>query len=70
MPFTNVMPQFGAGKLQSGSGQPVKNPKQAIAIELSEKQKAQQGNQEYQAPNLANALSKKKKKGNGYGTNG
>ena len=70
MPFTNVMPQFSAGTLKSGSGQKVTNPKQAVAIMLSEKQKAQQGNQEYQAPNLANALNKKRKKGNGYGTNG
>ena len=69
MPFTNVMPQFKAGTLKSGSGQPVKNPKQAVAIMLSEKQKADEGDQEYQAPNLASAM-KKKKKGNGYGTNG
>jgi hypothetical protein len=61
MPFNNVMPQFKAGTLKSGSGQKVTNPKQAIAIMLSEKQKAAAGDQEYQAPNLMNALKKKKK---------
>lgn len=68
MPYTNVMPQFGAGTLKSGSGQKVTNPKQAIAIMMSEKQKAQQGDEEYQAPNLMKAL--KKKKGQANGTNG
>jgi len=61
MPFTNVMPQFKAGTLKSGSGQKVSNPKQAVAIMLSEKAKAQAGNKEYQAPNLMNALKKKRK---------
>ena len=39
MPSKNVMPQFKAGKLHSGSksGPVVKNRKQAIAILLSEK---------------------------------
>lgn len=63
MPFTNVMPQFKAGTLKSGSGQKVTNPKQAVAILLSEKAKAAQGNTEYQAPNLMSALKKKKKAG-------
>ena len=39
MPSKNVMPNFKAGKLHSGSksGPVVKNRKQAIAIMLSEK---------------------------------
>jgi hypothetical protein len=61
MPFTNVMPQFKAGTLKSGSGAKVSNPKQAVAIMLSEKKKAAAGDQEYQAPNLMNALKKKRK---------
>lgn len=35
-----VMKEFGAGKLHSGSGAKVTNPKQAIAIGLSEARKA------------------------------
>ena len=31
-----VMNEYGKGKLKSSSGQKVKNPKQAIAIALSE----------------------------------
>jgi len=61
MPFTNVMPQFKAGSLTSGSGQKVTSRPQAIAIMLSEKKKAQAGNAEYQAPNLMNALKKKRR---------
>jgi hypothetical protein len=63
MPFTNVMPQFKAGTLRSGSGQKVTNRAQAVAIMLSEKSKAAAGDSEYQAPNLMNALKKKKQKG-------
>ena len=39
MPFQNVMPKFGKGELHSGSktGPKVTNPKQAVAIMLSEK---------------------------------
>lgn len=45
MPYTQVMPKFGAGTLYSGSknGPKVGNPKQAVAIILSEKRKAQGG---------------------------
>ena len=35
-----VMKEFGAGKLKSSSGQKVTNPKQAIAIGLSEQRRA------------------------------
>ena len=39
MPSSAVMPKFKAGKLHSGSkkGKVVTNPKQAVAIMLSEK---------------------------------
>jgi hypothetical protein len=49
MPFTNVMPQFKSGHLHSGSksGPTVKNPKQAVAIMLSEKRAAKGGKKEY-----------------------
>jgi len=50
MPYDQVMPKFKSGLLHSGSksGPAVKNPKQAIAIMLSEKRKAKAGNSEYQ----------------------
>lgn len=38
--ISKVMTEFGKGKLKSSSGQKVKNPKQAIAIALSEAGKA------------------------------
>jgi hypothetical protein len=34
--ISKVMREYGSGKLKSSSGQKVKNPKQAIAIALSE----------------------------------
>jgi len=45
MPSKNVMPKFSKGKLHSGSktGPKVKNPKQAIAIMMSEKRKEKKG---------------------------
>jgi len=50
MPWNKVMPKFEEGKLHSGSkkGPEVSNPKQAVAIMLSEKRKAQEGHKEYQ----------------------
>ena len=41
MPSKNVMPKFKKGQLHSGSktGKKVTNPKQAVAIMLSEKRK-------------------------------
>ena len=46
--------EFRAGKLHSGSkeGPPVKSRAQAIAIMLSEKKKAAQGDKEYEAPSM------------------
>ena len=43
MPFDKIMPKFKAGTLKSGSGGAVKNPKQAVAIMLSENSKADSG---------------------------
>jgi hypothetical protein len=50
MPYTAVMDKWKHGKLRSGSGEPVTDQKQAIAIMLSEKRKAAEGKKEYQAP--------------------
>ena len=54
MPWSNVMPQFGKGDLHSGSkeGPPLKSRAQAIAIMLSEKKKAAQGDREYESPSM------------------
>ena len=49
MPWDKVMPKFAAGKLHSGSkkGKVVTNPKQAVAIMLSEKRAATKGKKDY-----------------------
>ena len=49
MPYDQVMSKFKNNSLRSGEGPLVKNRKQAIAIMLSEKRKAQGGNPEYQS---------------------
>jgi hypothetical protein len=51
MPFDQVMHKFKHGQLHSGSdsGPQVQNRKQAIAIMLSEKRKADAGKQEYKS---------------------
>jgi hypothetical protein len=50
MPWNQVMHKWKAGALKSGgSGKPVKNQKQAVAIMLSEKRKANSGDEEYKA---------------------
>lgn len=51
MPFDEVMHKFKHGELHSGSkkGPKVKNRKQAIAIMMSEKSKAEAGDKEYQS---------------------
>lgn len=56
MPFDQVMHKFKNNELHSGSkkGPKVKDRKQAIAIMMSEKKKAGEGNTEYKS---------KKKKG-------
>jgi hypothetical protein len=51
MPFNAVFAKYKAGKLHSGSqsGPPVTSHRQAVAIYMSEKKKAEQGNKEYQS---------------------
>jgi hypothetical protein len=51
MPYTEVMHKFKTGNLHSGSkkGPKVSNPKQAIAIMLSEKRAAAKGKSEYKS---------------------
>ena len=50
MPWDAVMGKWKSGSLKSGdSGKPVRSEKQAIAIMLSEKRKAEQGKTEYKA---------------------
>lgn len=63
MPFNRVMSKFKSGLLHSGSskGPEVKNRKQAIAIMLSEKKKADEGDEEY-AASPSDTKTKKKKK--------
>lgn len=57
MPWDEVMSKFKRGKLHSGSkkGPKVKNRKQAIAIMLSEKRKAQGGKDEYKSKKKASS---------------
>jgi hypothetical protein len=54
MPWDEVIPKFRAGKLKSSSGQKVTNPKQAVAIEYSEKGEAKD-NPEYRPKKFAHA---------------
>ena len=51
MPWDEVMSKWKAGTLHSGGpgGPVVKNQKQAVAIQMSEKKKAGEGKEEYQA---------------------
>jgi hypothetical protein len=61
MPWDKVMSKWKKGTLTSGSkhGKPVKNQKQAVAIMLSEKQKASEGKKEYSV-GPSDSLRKKK----------
>ena len=52
MPWNQVMDKWKAGTLRSGAGGAVKNQKQAVAIMLSEKRKAQGSKSEYVASQL------------------
>lgn len=48
MPWNEVMHKWKSSDLKSGgSGKTVKNPKQAVAIMLSEKRAAKRGKKEY-----------------------
>lgn len=49
MPYDEVFNKYKRGELRSGSGGKVTDRKQAIAIYLSEKRKADAGNTEYQS---------------------
>lgn len=50
MPWDEVMHKFKKGTLKSGgSGKPVRDRKQAIAIMLSEKREAAKGKKEYKS---------------------
>lgn len=55
MPYDEVMHKFGKGQLHSGgpNGPKVKSQKQAVAIMESEKQKADEGDAEYQPAHKA-----------------
>ena len=61
MPYTNVMHEWNAGDLHSGSktGPPVKSQKQAVAIMLSEKRESKK-NPEYRGLGAAVRGMKKK----------
>lgn len=49
MPWSEVMHKWKSGALKSGgNGEPVHSQKQAVAIMLSEKRKADEGDKEYQ----------------------
>jgi hypothetical protein len=49
-PWDEVLHKWKAGSLKSGgTGKPVQSQKQAIAIMLSEKRKAGEGDKEYQS---------------------
>jgi len=47
MPWNEVMDKFHNHTLKSSSGQTVTNPKQAVAIQYSEKEAADKGKEEY-----------------------
>jgi hypothetical protein len=53
-----VLHKFKAGTLKSGSGDPVKNRKQAIAIMLSEKSKADSGEKPEYKPGFSGVKRK------------
>jgi len=49
MPWDEVMPKFKAGTLRGSSGAKVTDPKQAVAIQYSEKGEARKGKKEYKS---------------------
>ena len=61
MPWDEVMHKWKAGQLRSGgTGRTVTSRRQAIAIMLSEKRKAAEGNTEYQPDDAASEAMKRK----------
>jgi hypothetical protein len=61
MGFIQGPSQFGAPK--AGTGQNLMQPKQAVAVAIAMKKKAQMLTGGFQAPNLMSALKKKQKGG-------
>lgn len=63
MPYDEVMHKFGKGELHSGSkhGPKVKSRDQAIAIMMSEKEKAGEGKSEYKSRRNKKAMDGLKK---------
>lgn len=49
MPYDEVMSKWKKGKLKSSSGKKVESQKQAVAIMMSEKERADSGMMEYQS---------------------
>jgi len=63
MPYDQVLRKWKAGVLKSGgTGKPVKSQRQAIAIMLREKRKADAGDTEYQ-PSTTGPLRKAARRG-------
>ena len=61
MPYDEVLSKWKAGTLKSGgTGPPVRNRKQAIAIMLSEKRKADAGDEEYKPVGALRRAGRKK----------
>jgi hypothetical protein len=48
-PWNEVMKKFKSGSLKSSNGKKVTNPKQAVAIQMSEKRAAKGGKAEYKS---------------------
>jgi Family of unknown function (DUF6496) len=63
MPWDQVLHKFKEGTLKSGSGKPVTRREQAIAIMEDEREKAKEGNSEYQSSGDRMAALVKKRKG-------
>lgn len=70
MPYDQVMPKFRRGLLKTAQGKKVTNPKQAVAIQYSEKEAADKGKKEYKPKmDVAHKIlegASKKKMGRGY----
>jgi hypothetical protein len=59
MPSSQVMHKFKAGKLRSSSGQKVTNPKQAVAIKLSEEREEKKHGGNYPEKKKRNARAER-----------
>ena len=63
MPWDEVMKKFHRRTLKSSSGETVTNPKQAVAIEYSEKRMARKGEKEYQSKKKMKRVHRSSAKG-------